>query len=229
MKFNLNTPGYDAVAGIEPTVLISALLNDPLTGISIARLSGELVYANDQAARIFLGDDSQAGSFVGRSMWEVFPKDWMRERVDVGAEVLRSRVPALLRTVWRGRQVLSWLTPLDTEGEDDQGRILAISRHSTEQVAGDEDAGGRYSFHESKLIRLGELDALSPRELEVLALVGQGLSIKEIAELFGRSEKTVQNHRDSIGAKLGLGNRVHVAAAARRAGLTTRDADKARV
>jgi DNA-binding NarL/FixJ family response regulator len=81
----------------------------------------------------------------------------------------------------------------------------------------------------SGVARLGELDVLSPRELEVLALLGQGLTIKEIAKILFRSEKTIGRHRDSIGAKLGLSNKVDLAEVARRAGLTVEDVGRERV
>jgi DNA-binding NarL/FixJ family response regulator len=81
----------------------------------------------------------------------------------------------------------------------------------------------------SGVARLGDLDVLSPRELEVLALLGQGLSIKEIAGILFRSEKTIGRHRDSIGAKLGLRNKVELADMARRAGLKIEDVGRERV
>jgi DNA-binding NarL/FixJ family response regulator len=46
--------------------------------------------------------------------------------------------------------------------------------------------------------------ALTDRELEVLRLTGQGLSIDEIAERLHRSPKTVETHRENIKLKLGL-------------------------
>lgn len=50
------------------------------------------------------------------------------------------------------------------------------------------------------------LDHLSLRELEVLSLLGQGLSNRRIAELMCRSDKTVESHRYRIARKLGIAN-----------------------
>jgi len=47
---------------------------------------------------------------------------------------------------------------------------------------------------------------LSPREQEVLALVAQGLSNKQIAELMHISLLTVERHRHNVRKKLGIGN-----------------------
>ncbi len=226
---NYLSPSVVSAPEVDPSTVVSGLLSDPSAGVAVARLSGELLYANDQAARMFLGNETTAESVQGQSLWALFPEKWMREWADFGAQVLRSGEPAMVRTVWQGRQVLSWVHPLDADAPPAEARLLAISRFSCDLPVGGEDAEPRFTVFESRFIRLGELDVLSPRELEVLALVGQGLSIKEIAAMLHRSEKTIQNHRDSIGAKLGLGNRVHVAAMARRAGLTQRDAQKTRV
>jgi len=48
--------------------------------------------------------------------------------------------------------------------------------------------------------------ALSPRQHEVLHLVGRGHSTKEIASLLGVSTKTVETHRARLMQTLGLGN-----------------------
>lgn len=78
-------------------------------------------------------------------------------------------------------------------------------------------------------VQLGKLGALTGRELEVLALLGQGLSIKEIASCLSRSVKTISRHRDAIGKKLAQSDRVRLAEMAWRAGLTVEDAERKRV
>jgi DNA-binding NarL/FixJ family response regulator len=50
-------------------------------------------------------------------------------------------------------------------------------------------------------------DGLSPREREVLQLIAEGYSNKQIAEILCISLKTVQTHRMNLMAKLGLHNR----------------------
>jgi DNA-binding NarL/FixJ family response regulator len=64
-----------------------------------------------------------------------------------------------------------------------------------------------------------DLDALTPRELEVLQLLAQGLQNKEIAGELVISERTVKYHVSSIMGKLGAGNRTEAVAIAANLGL----------
>lgn len=65
--------------------------------------------------------------------------------------------------------------------------------------------------------RLGE--DLTPREREVLALVAEGASNRQIAQRLMISERTARTHMSAILAKLGLVSRTQVALWAVRAGL----------
>jgi DNA-binding NarL/FixJ family response regulator len=48
------------------------------------------------------------------------------------------------------------------------------------------------------------IDNLTDREFEILRMIGQGLSVSEIAAKLGRSVKTVEAHRANLREKLGL-------------------------
>ena len=62
-------------------------------------------------------------------------------------------------------------------------------------------------------------DPLTPRETEVVKLVGEGCSTKEIANVLTISEKTVERHRSNVLEKLGLRDRVALTRYAIRRGL----------
>lgn len=64
-------------------------------------------------------------------------------------------------------------------------------------------------------------DRLTPRESEVVKLVAEGHSTKEIAGILTISEKTVDRHRANVLQKLGLRDRVALTRYAIRNGLTT--------
>lgn len=61
--------------------------------------------------------------------------------------------------------------------------------------------------------------SLTPRELELLVLIDQRLTIQEIAERLVISTNTVKRHTANIYAKLGAGNRREACARARDLGL----------
>jgi NarL family two-component system response regulator LiaR len=66
------------------------------------------------------------------------------------------------------------------------------------------------------------LDRLTPREREVLVLIGRGFPNKLIARELGLAEKTVKTHVGHVLAKLGVTDRTQAAIAAVRAGLVPR-------
>lgn len=74
---------------------------------------------------------------------------------------------------------------------------------------------------------LGDLTRLTEREIEVLCLIGKGMSNEQVAAALHRSVKTVQGHRLSLGVKLATGNRVEVATVAINAGLADMSVEEA--
>ena len=64
-----------------------------------------------------------------------------------------------------------------------------------------------------------DIDPLTPREVEVLRLLAQGLQNKEIASELVISERTVKFHVSSIMGKLGAGNRTEAVTIAAQQGL----------
>ena len=66
-----------------------------------------------------------------------------------------------------------------------------------------------------------QLDRLTPREHEVLVLIGRGFPNKLIARELGVSEKTVKTHVGHVLAKLGVSDRTQAAVFAVRSGLVS--------
>jgi DNA-binding NarL/FixJ family response regulator len=62
-------------------------------------------------------------------------------------------------------------------------------------------------------------DPLTPRETEIVKLIAEGYSTKQIAETLVISEKTVDRHRTNILEKLGMHDRVELVRYAIRRGL----------
>lgn len=83
-------------------------------------------------------------------------------------------------------------------------------------------AAGKPAFHPMAAARIAEelgaapkrpqgADEISPREMEVLALIGQGLGNKEIGERLFITERTVKAHVSRLLEKLGLRDRTQLA------------------
>ncbi|MGE5224430.1 MAG: response regulator transcription factor, partial [Omnitrophica WOR_2 bacterium] len=62
-------------------------------------------------------------------------------------------------------------------------------------------------------------EALTPRQIEILQLVAEGVSYKDIAERLYLSEHTIKYHIGEIMKRLHLKNRSQVLAYAARSGL----------
>ena len=84
------------------------------------------------------------------------------------------------------------------------GAVTALIRHYLDRARSGEDTGE---------------EILTVREEEILKLVAEGRSSKEIAELLFISVKTVQRHRANLLRKLGLRDRLELTRYANRSGL----------
>lgn len=214
----------------------TALVADPTAGVRIIAQDGLILYMNPQAARMFHGPDATPAELIGKNYNDLRPPAWADERMAVIQRVISSGRPALVRVIWEGRQVLNWIHPVQAcgepgeepleTGEDTPVHAIIVSRYGP--LDEETRRGDGFDFIEAEIVDLGPLDVLTPRELEVLALLGQGLSVRETAKTLFRSEKTIETHRSSIGRKLGVNDRVKLAAIALQAGLTLADAQRAR-
>ncbi len=211
----------------------SALVTEPGTGVSIFDIDGLCLFMSQSACDIFLGRGIRSDQVSGHHAREFFPEDWVSQRLDLLRKIRDGGEPRGIRTIWRGYQQVTWITLIQDDSEDEMTQVSSKERFLciTRRVSADTTAEipGGAEIVDSTVMRLGTLDVLSARELEVLALIGQGLSLKEIASVLHRSYKTVDNHRAAIGAKLKVDDRVKLAEIARRAGLTLADAERPRV
>jgi DNA-binding NarL/FixJ family response regulator len=115
----------------------------------------------------------------------------------------REEIAQAIRTAAAGQAVLDPLV---------QSRLIAAAARPTERRAGPEAAPAGSANGEPP-------DGLTPREVEVLQLIAEGLSNRAIAERLFVSEATVKTHINNLFAKAQLRDRAHAVTYAYRHGL----------
>lgn len=208
---------------VSDETIWQALSSDPTVGVSVVSADGTIVYVNERSAQLFLGMESERA--IGHTLDELFPKEWSHERVKLIQNLCQTGKPVGLRSIWKGRRIYSFLYPV-TGDSGACDRALVVT-HDGE--VDDQQTPWGEPFIESEFVELGPLDVLSQRELEVLALVGQGMRIRDVAHTLYRSEKTIDKHRTAIGRKLNASDRVDLAKIAQTAGLRLSDAHLKRI
>lgn len=100
-----------------------------------------------------------------------------------------------------------------------QQLVIAVVSVSMRDAAAEEDRQ-HYRIVPSKTTGMvSPLADLTDSELRVLRLIGEGLVTHQIAQIVGRSSKTIEWHRASLGKKLGVRTRVELARIAIQHGL----------
>jgi len=132
-----------------------------------------------------------------------------RQALEVGADVIMMKCQpasillAILESMTRSHTALPSATPAltfkpDTTGQPSNRKVMPVTTPMTTP----------------------RTDSLTDRERSVVALVGQGLSNRDIGERLCISETTVRHHLTSIFDKLGVSNRQKLLLLAHQCGLT---------
>jgi DNA-binding NarL/FixJ family response regulator len=137
-----------------------------------------------------------------------------------GLAAFRAHAPSVPVVVLSGSE-----DPADIQAALDGGAAGFIPKSSASEVILGALrlvlAGGVYTppglFNvQNALVSKTQLNALTPRQREVLALLGQGKTNKEIGGTLGLSEATVKQHVSAILKTLHVANRMQAVIAGRR-------------
>ncbi len=90
--------------GMTIESLWESLTGEPLTGVAIVTIKGDVRYVNDQAVSILFGSGAKSGEYLGKNVRDYLPAEWVRERLKVLQQVLTTGKPVALRSIWRGHQ-----------------------------------------------------------------------------------------------------------------------------
>ncbi|TVQ61979.1 MAG: hypothetical protein EA378_05810 [Phycisphaerales bacterium] len=199
-----NAPGVDVAS------CWLALAEDSGLCVYVFDLDGRLLHASGSAldAHDILPED------LGHtSLHDILPSPLSNERLELFRNVARSNRPATYESVTRGVRYRATVRPATTPERD---RTLVLVTTAPAALHPAERAGVPRELSPNDM---GPLRQLTRRELEVLGMIGLGLSTAAIAKRLNRSVKTVEGHRVSLGSKLSVSNRVELARIAIRAGL----------
>jgi PAS domain S-box-containing protein len=199
-----------------------AFLADAGCAVVICDAAGGIHYANKTALTLvgYTGNDSA----IGKTLHEIIPEQSADSRLALIHRALNCEdgQPQLglgaTDGVWRRIVVRA----LDRTPKAE--RALIVCAPLAESVTMADLVGPKQAFCETG-VDLGPLAKLTDREMQVLRLIGLGLSTQEIADRLHRSKKTIEWHRVSLGAKMQVTNRVELARMALHAGLTWFDED----
>ncbi|MDF1809588.1 MAG: LuxR C-terminal-related transcriptional regulator [Phycisphaerales bacterium] len=187
---------------------------------------GVIVFVNNVAANGFA--DHTAETVCGKHLSEVTPENWANERVQYMKKAVSTMKPIPIVEMISGTRLYSTLRPIEIEHKGKLQTLIFITIEpiSPVQLKWIRDNVPKEDLMISEYIGLGRLSVLTPREIEVLALMGEGLRQKEIAKKLCRSVSTVDRHRERIGEKLGIKDRAELIMLAREAGLEVGDAHR---
>jgi len=181
-------------------------------GVAIVDRRGLVRFAND-AAKSLLFD---ATNVVDRALDASMPPARVADCLSHVQHVSRTGEVREVSTMVRGRLVRTTYVRTPDDGGELVALIIKPGSIPRESMPSDEVVR-IHSQHQDA----GRLGKLSKRELEVLRLIAAGMPSKVIAQHLGRTVKTVEAHRASLGRKLGVINRVQLARIAIDAGLVT--------
>ncbi|MEO0512916.1 MAG: LuxR C-terminal-related transcriptional regulator [Planctomycetota bacterium] len=206
--------GGSSLACVPVETLVDVLSSDARTGVALFDSKLSVVWSNEAYRRVSVDPDH---AVVGRSVWDLLPRVVAEERASFFQESLASmglvRVHGMLAGSWTFSTYRAFV------GLDGARRVLAVESEQLESACHPRSAVPE-SSRRARVDDWRHLDSLTERERQVLRLLGFGLSTQQIADRLKRSVKTVQSHREALGAKLSVRNKSELARLAVCSGLT---------
>ncbi|MEM1330612.1 MAG: LuxR C-terminal-related transcriptional regulator [Planctomycetota bacterium] len=209
--------------GTQPEPLWLSIARTTSDCAAVIDEDGLVRFCNAAGARVLCPDEPDR--VKGQLLSDFRAKHHANERVRLIRAALETGRAVIFESINAGVAYRTVIHPLD-RAQDGKRCALFLGRptylpRDRAGLDGLPDAEGE--VHRARSNDLGPLASITKRETEVLALIGRGMSTAEIADSLGRSVKTIEGHRVSLGSKLGVNNRVELARIAIRAGLAPFD------
>lgn len=210
---------HDAARPVHPKVLqhcddtacaasFDTIIAESDSPLAVGDTHGQYHYANRAFAELLGADPARVS---GSHMRDWFSPDFAAERITVREQIIATMTPLHIVDVVRGHRLFIHMYPI-VGRRWHRSVMICMSRRLRYETL--DSPVATFKHHD-----LGPLGSLSRRELDVLKLIGEGLSQREIAERIHRTVKTVEAHRASLGKKLGFRKNIQLAQFALDSGL----------
>ena len=211
-RSRIDPPAFD------PGSMWAALSCTPGVGVSVTDGKGRLLFVNDTSMVLF--SETTGIDYIEKRISDFHSPEFFEERLGMIARVLNENRPLSIHHIYHGRRIESTVWPI-RDRRPPHDRVIVIS-HSQPADSVSADIGG-IEVISSKYIDLGALNVLTRRELEVLVMLGHGLSVPSTAKALHRSPKTVQRHKASISQKLSVSGQAQMVSIVKSVGLEMKD------
>ncbi len=194
--------------------IADALMHDAHLPLALFDLAG-IYHAMSAAKAKLLNTTPEA--VIGKHLRDLIGADMAIERLEHARRASITARPLLVECTMFGTQTRTILR-LIPPGLDQPSLILATHHigHAAINVPLEK---ARYDVVRSRIAPPIPVAQLTVRERDVLAMIAQGLTQAEIARRLGRSVKTIEWHRASLGKKLHVNSAVELAHIAFQHGL----------
>jgi len=184
--------------------------------VLVVSKAGIVEYANTPALALAVA--GARATLINHSLVEFFGEQHAQERLEHIQQSLNTGRPIVIEEMRRGKQYQSVIRPIPTGASGPMGAPKSVLYCAYLSSFASPALNG-FPVIRAKNNDAGKLGDLTVRETEILRLIGLGMSTQDIAKHLGRSVKTIEWHRVSLGEKLGIVNRVELARIAIAAGL----------
>jgi DNA-binding CsgD family transcriptional regulator len=191
-------------------------VNESSTPIFMVNRAGVVEFANAAGTALLRNESNQ--TVVDRPLSQLLGEEQSRERVEHIQQVLTSGKTIVFEEIRRGKQLRCLMRAVPNP--IGPAKSVLVTAYISALHAPYQNG---FALVRAKTNDSSKLSSLTAREMEILKLIGVGLSTIDIAKQLGRSVKTIEWHRVSLGEKLGVVNRVELARIAIAAGLVGLD------
>lgn len=219
---------------LENFDVLSLIQKDASISIAIVARNGEVLSYTESTPALF-GTDGEL-NLVGKKISDIFEPAFAQERMDWIEQTIDQNKVLKVVHFFQGHRLVSTFMPLscpdsaeDSEECHDGGHDLCVAiltRYASKvdlQMIDDE------TLLHTEYLDLGPLNALTQRELEVFVLLGHGYSVPGAGKTLHRSPRTIEQHKASIGRKLGISTIAQIARIVGELGLRIDDVSLTRI